>query len=183
MLKKALLISMGLVVVLLAVFFITAAMQPAEYSVERSTTIDEPTEVVFEQVNDLRNWEDWSPWADIDPDYETTYSGADSGEGAIFEWSGNAEAGSGRMTIEESRPGELVEIKLEFLEPFESTSTTSFTFDGDGEQTEVTWSMEGENDFMMKAFSLFADMDAMIGEDFEKGLDQLESAAGAASAQ
>jgi hypothetical protein len=83
------------------------------------------------------------------------------------------------MTINESHPSDKVVIKLEFIKPWEATNTTRFLLEraGNGEQAKVTWSMEGHNDFMGKAFSLFMDMDEMVGKDFEKGLSQLDKVA------
>lgn len=176
MLKKLLLAILALFVVGVVAIVIAASTQPSEFEVKRSATIDAEPSAVFPHVNNFRRWEDWSPWADLDPDMEITYSGEDEGEGAVYEWSGNQEAGSGRMTIVESTADEHVEIKLEFLAPFESMSTTEFHFEPVDGQTEVTWTMRGENDFMMKVFRLIADMDEMIGADFDRGLAQLETA-------
>jgi hypothetical protein len=81
------------------------------------------------------------------------------------------------MTILESRPHELVRIKLDFLRPFENTCTTEFAFRPDGEQTAVTWTMAGENNFMAKAIHLLINMDKMVGGDFEKGLAQMKAVA------
>ena len=47
----------------------------------------EPVEVIFEEVNSLKNWEDWSPWNQMATDMATTYSGPSSGEGAKSSWS------------------------------------------------------------------------------------------------
>jgi hypothetical protein len=91
--------------------------------------------------------------------------------------------GEGRMTLTESRPNELVRIKLEFVKPFASTADTEFTFKPQGNQTAVTWSMAGEKNFMAKAFGLFMNMDKMIGDDFEKGLAQMKSVVEAAPKQ
>ena len=95
--------------------------------------------------------------------------------GAVYTWAGNKDVGEGRMTIIESRPGELVRFKLEFLKPFEATNTAELSFKAAGSQTEVTWSMDGKCNFMMKAFGLFMDFDKMTGTDFEKGLANLKS--------
>ena len=81
------------------------------------------------------------------------------------------------MTIVESRPDELIRIKLEFLKPFENTCTAEFTFVPQGEGTAVTWSMLGNNNFVGKAFHLFMNMDAMIGAEFEKGLAAMKTEA------
>jgi hypothetical protein len=133
--------------------------------------------VVFAQVNDFHNWKAWSPWAKRDPAMEETHEGAASGTGAIYSWRGNSQVGHGRMTISESRPGELIRIKLEFLKPFKATHTAEFTFEGRGDQTVVNWIMTGRNNFLAKVFGLLMDMDKMIGGDFETGLTAMRTAA------
>ena len=87
-----------------------------------------PPPAVFAQVNDLRQWEAWSPWAKLDPAVKNTFEGAATGTGAIFRWAGNNEVGEGRMTITESRPSDLIRMKLEFLKPFAAISTTPDSF-------------------------------------------------------
>jgi hypothetical protein len=66
-------------------------------------------------------------------------------------------------------------MRLEFIKPFAATNTTEFTFKPEGEDTVVSWSMEGKNNFMGKAFCLFMNMDKMIGADFDKGLSAMKS--------
>jgi carbon monoxide dehydrogenase subunit G len=171
MLKK-ILIALAAIV---AVFVVIVALQPAEFRVARSATISAPSETVFAQVNDFHNWTAWSPWAKLDPAMKQTYEGAPAGTGAVSTWAGNKDVGEGRMTIIESRPSELIRIKLEFFKPFAATNTAEFTFKPAGDQTAVTWSMAGEKNFMAKAFGLFMNMDKMIGDDFEKGLANLKS--------
>lgn len=173
MLKK-ILIALGAVILGLVVI---VALQPAEFRVSRSTTIAAPAAAVFEQVNDFHKWDAWSPWAKIDPNMKKSHEGAPAGVGASYAWSGNDQVGEGRMTLTDSKPNELIRIKLEFLKPFAATNTTEFSFKPDGNQTAVTWSMSGTNNFIAKAFGLFMNMDKMIGGDFEKGLGQLKSAA------
>ena len=104
-----------------------------------------------------------------------TFEGPPAGTGAIYHWSGNNKVGEGRMTITESRPSDLVRIKLEFIKPFASTADTEFTFKPETNQTAVTWSMAGKKNFMSKAFGLFVNMDKLIGGDLEKGLAQLKT--------
>lgn len=177
MLKKAL-IGLAIAMVL---FLSVVALQPADFRVSRSTSVSAPPAAAFDQVNDFKRWVDWSPWAKLDPQMKTTYSGAESGVGSVYEWAGNDEVGEGRMTILECKPGELISIKLEFLKPFEATNTAEFTFKAEGDGSLVTWSMFGKNGFMGKAIHLFMDMDKMVGGDFEKGLAQLKLAAEAAA--
>jgi len=100
-----------------------------------------------------------------------------AGTGASYSWVGNSEVGEGKMTITESRPSDLVKLKLEFIKPFAATSATEFTFTPSGNATNVKWTMSGDNNFIGKAFSLFMNMDKMIGADFEKGLAQMKKVA------
>ena len=164
-------------VALVAIFIVIVALQPAEFRVTRSAIIAAPTPAVFAQVNDFHKWDGWSPWAKLDPNMKTTHEGAPAGAGAIYSWAGNSDVGEGRMTLTESRPSELVRIKLEFKKPFEATNSTEFSFEPEADKTLVTWSMAGENNFMAKAFGLVMNMDKMVGGDFEKGLAQLKSVA------
>jgi hypothetical protein len=169
---KIVLIAVAATVVVLAT---VVALRPSELRVARSTTMAAPPETVFAQVNDFHAWEAWNPWGRIDPDMESTYSGAAAGPGAQYAWVGNREVGEGRMTIIESRPGELVRIRLEFLSPFAATNTAELTFRPEGDRTAVTWSMHGHNSFIAKAIGLLMDMDQMIGGQFEKGLADLKA--------
>jgi hypothetical protein len=110
-----------------------------------------------------------------------TYEGAPAGTGAIHTWSGNREVGEGRVTITESRPNELIRIRLEMHKPIAATNTVEFTFTTEGNQTAVTWGMTGNNNFIAKALHLFMNMDKMVGGQFEQGLAQLKAVGEAAS--
>ena len=116
MLKKILI---GIAVILVA-FVVIVALQPSDFRIVRSINISAPPAAVFAQVNDFHNWEAWSPWAKLDPAAKATFEGPSAGEGAIFRWVGNEEVGEGNMTITESRPSDLIRIKLEFPEAFRS---------------------------------------------------------------
>jgi uncharacterized protein YndB with AHSA1/START domain len=177
---KTILIALAVIVIVLIVI---VALQPSEYRVARSTKISAPPAAVFAQVNDFRKWAAWNPWGKIDPAMKQNYEGAPVGVGAIYVWAGNNEVGEGRMTVTESRPSELIRIKLEFFKPFAGNSLADFTFKPEGNQTAVTWSMTGQNNFMAKAIHLFMNMDKMIGGQFEKGLANIKSIVEAPLAQ
>jgi uncharacterized protein YndB with AHSA1/START domain len=177
MIKKILIGLIGLV----ALFAVIVALQPSDFRVTRSATVAAPPATVFAQVNDFHKWEAWSPWAKLDPAVKNSFEGPVAGTGATFRWSGNNEVGEGSMTVTESRPGELIRITIDFLKPFEANNTAEFTFKPAGDQTLVTWSMYGSNNFIAKAFCLFNNMDKMLGGEFEKGLAQMKLAAEAAA--
>lgn len=180
--KKILGILLGVGVGLVVLLVIVVRMQPAQFQVERSATIAAPPATVFGLVNNFHEWEKWSPWAALDPDMTTTFEGPEAGVGAVYSWSGNDQVGEGRMEITGSEPSERIVIDLAFLKPFAATNVTTFLFAPVGDGTEVTWRMEGTNNFIAKAFNLMMDMDAMIGADFEKGLAAMGEAATESSA-
>ena len=163
------------VATVVVVFLIVVALQPSDFKVERSATLRAPAPAAFAQVNDFNNWRAWSPWEKIDPALKRQYEGPKAGTGAVYAWQGNKDVGEGRMTITESRPGELVRIKLEFFKPFAATNTAEFSFKPTGDSTAVTWSMSGQNNFLSKAICLFVDMDKMVGGMFEQGLAQMKT--------
>ena len=167
------------VATVVVVFLIVVALQPSDFRVERSATMRAPAPTAFAQVNDFQNWRVWSPWEKVDPALKRQYEGPKAGTGAVYAWQGNKDVGEGRMTITESRPGELVRIKLEFFKPFATTNTAEFSFKpssgGTNEATVVTWTMAGQNNFLSKAICLFVDMDKMVGGMFEQGLAQMKS--------
>lgn len=158
-----------------AVLGLIVAGRPAEFQVTRAALMAASAPKVFEQVNNLQNWDAWSPWAKLDPNASHVFEGPDAGAGAIMRWAGNAKVGEGSMTIVASQPSEMIRFKLEFLKPFKASNTTEFTFDSQGAQTLVTWRMSGTNNFIGKAMSLFMDCDAMVGGQFEQGLAAIKA--------
>jgi hypothetical protein len=156
-------------------FVALVASRPSTFRVERSLTMAAPAELPFGLVNSFGNWRHWSPWEKLDPAMKKTLDGPFAGPGAIYAWSGNDKAGQGKMTILESQLYERIRIQLEFIKPWQATNLTTFTFEPAPEGVTVRWVMEGQNTFMGKAFSLFMDMDGMIGKDFENGLATMKS--------
>ncbi|HEY2083535.1 MAG TPA: SRPBCC family protein, partial [Verrucomicrobiae bacterium] len=167
---KIILIAVAVLVVLLAII---VALRPADFRITRTGRISAPVGVVFDNVNDFHRWAAWSPWAKMDPNAKNTFAGPAAGPGSSMEWAGNNKVGAGRMTILESRPNEAIQIKLEFFRPFKATHLAEFTFKPEGNQTAVTWTMTGKNNFMGKAFTLLMNCDKMIGSQFEQGLANL----------
>lgn len=159
---------------------IIVATRPADFHVERTATILAPAPTVFALVNDFKKWGQWSPYEKMDPAMKKTYEGQPAGTGAIYTWAGNSKAGVGKATIVESKPDELVRIRLDFEKPFAGTATATFTFRPAGERTQVTWALDGTNDFVAKAVHLVLNMDRMVGGQFEDGFADLGRAAAAA---
>ncbi|MEP6787817.1 MAG: SRPBCC family protein [Acidobacteriota bacterium] len=175
MIKKAILGILALIVIIVVIFCAAVSMQPEDFKITRSATMNASPDKVFEQVNDFHKWDAWSPWARLDPTMKTTYSGPVSGTGSSYSWVGNNEVGEGKMAITASHPSEHVAIDLEFIKPFAAKNVTEFMFKPDGDKTTVTWTMAGKNNFVAKGFNMVMNMDKIVGSDFEKGLAQLKT--------
>ncbi len=152
-----------------------ASKQPDTFKVTRTARMDAPPSTIFPHVNNLQNWHDWSPWAKLDPHSKTEFEGPAEGSGAKMSWAGNNKVGVGSMTIVESRPGEYIRFKLEFLKPMKATNTAEFNFAPDGGATTVAWTMTGTNNFMGKIMGMLMNCDKMVGGQFEKGLADLKA--------
>jgi hypothetical protein len=167
--------------VLIVIFVGIVFTRPDTFHVERSATMPAPPAAIYPLINDFHRWSEWSPWDKLDPAMKKDYEGT-SGVGAKYHWVGNDKVGEGRMTITDTQPSDKVVIQLEFMKPFEATNVTTFTLLPSAVGTQVRWAMDGPQNFMAKAFSLFMNMDQMIGKDFESGLSAL-SALSATEAQ
>ncbi|MGD9545891.1 MAG: SRPBCC family protein [Methylocystis sp.] len=181
----------GCAVALLA---LVVYLQPDHFVVRREAVIDASPRKVFAAINNLHEWESWSPWAKLDPNAEIRYEGPASGPGATFEWSGDKNVGAGRMTIVDSRPGERVDLKLDMRKPIAAIHDVSFVLAPEGEaateghwlaralgfgggsgarKTHVVWSMSGKAGLASKAMCLVLNRDKMVGQRFEQGLENL----------
>jgi len=169
-----------LVIVLVLVAFISS--RPAKFHIERSTSIAAAPEAVYGRIVNFHQWAEWSPWEKLDPTMKKSFSGAESGTGAVYDWSGAGKVGQGRMTVTEAQPPSKVIIRLEFIKPFTATCVTTFDVVPEGSGSNVVWTMDGDNDFMSKAMGLFMNMDKSVGGDFERGLGQLKTVAESAPA-
>jgi hypothetical protein len=85
------------------------------------------------------------------------------------------------MEITDAVEPSKVQIALQFLKPFKSSSTTTFELVERDGATNVTWQMVGPKTFMTRVMGIFTSMDKVVGKDFEKGLDRLKTAAVASS--
>lgn len=174
----------GVILVLLyfglALLAAVIIMQPDRFIVTREAVIDAPPDRVFALINDLRNWEGWSPWLKLDPDARRSYSGPAAGAGAGFEWTGGSKVGAGSMTILDSSPSERIDLRLEMRKPFKGSSDVFFRLSPEHGRTRVAWTMTGRNTLLSKAMNLVSKRDKMVGGQFEAGLANLNALASGA---
>jgi len=162
-------------VAVIGLIVLIAATKPDEWTIQRQGTIPGPAAKVFPYMDDLHKFQEWSPWAKLDPNVKLTYDGPASGSGANFSWEGSSKVGMGQMTITESRPNDLVRCRLDFIKPMRCTNTQELTLKPEGSQTIVTWTISGNAPFFFKLFLVFASADKMMGENLERGLANLKA--------
>jgi hypothetical protein len=158
----------------IAIVLVLALTKPNTFAVQRAISIRAPAETIFPLINDFHQWGTWSPYENKDPGMKRTYSGAESGKGAVYAWDGNSNVGSGRMEILDTSVPSKIVIKLDFFKPFEGHNTAEFTMLPQGDATNLTWVMHGPARFMSKVMQVFMNLDNMIGRDFEAGLANLK---------
>ena len=165
-----------IIVLLIGVAMVVGFLMPREQHVERSITITADPAVIFDQINNLKNWENWSPWIKLDPASIRNYSDPAAGTGAYYTWSSeNENVGKGKMTILDSKPNSLNTTQLEF-EGMEK-ALGYFKLEPDEEGTKLTWAFDanmGSNPFY-RLMGLM--MDKMLGASFNEGLAAIKKTA------
>lgn len=170
---KALKIIGIVLLVLVVLIVILGVIAPKDYSVERSTIINAPAQLVFNHVKFWRNWQAWSPWAEMDSTMKVTVTGIDGTPGSIYQWSGE-KVGTGEMTNTGITEKEEMTYHLHFIKPWESESDGYVRLTDAEGSTKASWSFYGKNPFPWNVMTLFMSMDKMMGKDFERGMALLK---------
>lgn len=170
---KALKYLLYVVLTLAALLGILGVFAKKTYHIERSITIDAPKAMVYEQVRLFKNFHDWSPWSQLDPNMKLTYAGTDGEVGSSYTWVGNDEVGEGTQTMKAVAPDRL-DLQLDFKRPFESSTPVFFNIVGDEEKTKVTWGFDPKLPFPVNIWAMFTDIDKAMGTDYERGLGYLK---------
>ena len=149
---------------------------PGITRLERTANIAAPTQTVFEQINDLKNWKNWSPWFQLDPAMRIQYSQPSSvGVGAYYTWaSENKNLGKGKLTILDAKPLENVHCNLDFDGMGASFSDFKLIAK-DSLNTQITWSFEKDHGLnpLSRWFGIF--MNSALGPDYDKGLVNIKA--------
>ena len=70
-----------------------------------------------------------------------------------------------------------VSVKVDWLKPFEAHNLNEFTIHAQGDEAEVTWSIQASNLYPMKVIRVFSSMQSEFGKHMESGLKHLKSVA------
>ncbi len=159
---------------IVALIVILGVVAPKTYDVSRSIVVNKPLAEVYNYLKFIKNQDQWSPWAEKDPDMEKTFTGTDGEIGFISAWVGNKDVGSGEQELTGFKENEEVASQLRFLKPWKSTSDAYLRVFQEGEATKVVWGFTGHNKFPISIMMLFMNMDKAVGGDFEQGLSKLK---------
>lgn len=168
-LKKAAL-WLGLFLLALVLF---SLVLPAEISVKRSISIHAPMYRVFDQVNDVRNWDRWSPWKQMDPGMVMSYSNPPVGEKAFYKWeSADKRIGKGTLTLSKVVTDEEIVTTMDFAGRGQETAV--FHFAHVNNNIELTWSMTTRVGVMpwSKYYGLI--LRSELRKQFDKGLADIK---------
>ncbi|MBT8259977.1 MAG: SRPBCC family protein [Bacteroidia bacterium] len=165
------------IVLILLILFIGSstyvAVQPSAYDVSRTRTIEAPSVVIYNEIIDFKNWSDWSPWVEKDPTLTFTYPEQTRGVDGSYSWEGKDGKGSMKTLAAVDNDSIWQELKFENFPP----TNVYWKLNKNGQHTDVNWGMTSEEmGFIMKFFALISGgIDNMIGPDYERGLEKLDS--------
>ena len=149
---------------------------PSEYDVSLKVIINQNKDELFEYLKYLRNQDEFSVWARMDPSQKNTYRGVDGEVGCVNRWESDKNSvGVGEQEIKSIIEGERIDYELRFIKPFESTSAAFISTKAINPTTnKVTWGYHGIMPYPTNLFLLVMDMEQMIGKDLEGGLANLK---------
>jgi uncharacterized protein YndB with AHSA1/START domain len=164
------------VATIIAIPFVVALFIQKDYSVIRTITIDKPITEVFDYVKHLKNQDNFSQWAQMDPDMVTIYRGTDATVGFVSAWaSENPDVGVGEQEIIAIEEGKRINFELRFISPFEATEPAYMITEAvNANQTKVDWGSSGHFAYPTNLMLLFVDFETMVGANLQQGLDTLK---------
>lgn len=169
-LKRILIGLVGIAVLIL----IVAGIVKNDYAVQREIVINKPKQQVFDYLKFLKNQDNWSKWASLDPNMKKEFKGTDATVGFTSSWVSD-KAGTGEQEIKKITDGERIDYELRFLKPMKSTSEAYMTTESvDSNHTKIKWGFTGSIPYPMNIIMVFMDMDKEVGKDFETGLNNLK---------
>lgn len=161
---------------IIALLLVTAIFVKKEYKITREISITKPRQVVFDYVKLLKNQNNFSVWAQADPNMKKEFRGTDGTIGFVSGWDSPVEnVGKGEQEIIGITEGERIDYELRFMEPMESKDHAFMSMTPlSDESTKVVWGFDGVMNYPTNLMLLFMDMDAMLGKDLEQGLANLK---------
>jgi Polyketide cyclase / dehydrase and lipid transport len=162
-----------IILLALAAFLFWVSRKPDDFTVSRQININAMPADIFPWINNLKNMNQWNPWAGQDPKSTIAYEGPEEGPGAIYTWSGGKQ-GAGKFTILDVKYLSEINCRLEMIKPFAADNKVQYSIREGNGITIIIWAMSGKNAFIHKLMQTFFSMDNMVGKEFERGLANLK---------
>lgn len=164
------------IAILIAIPLVVALFTKKDYAVEREIIINKPKQEVFDYIKFLKNQDNYSVWATIDPAMKKEYKGTDGTVGFISAWESKIDdVGKGEQEIMKIIDGERLDFQLRFKIPFEANDDAYMVTETIAEnQTKVKWGFKGKMSYPMNFMLLFMNMEKMLGNDLATGLSNLK---------
>ncbi len=161
---------------LVSIVLVIGIFMNKSYHIERSVTIDTPANEIFDYIKYLKDMDSYSYWSKIDPGMRRRYDGTDGTVGFVAYWSGNSEVGKGHQVITAIKDNTGIEYEIVYQEPRQSSVKSSMiVVPIDRETAKVTWSMDGIMNYPLNIMLPLLDMNRVLGEKLEAGLQNLKS--------
>jgi effector-binding domain-containing protein len=154
---------------------IYVATKDGEFNTESSRLINAPAPMLFREVADLSNWKTWNAWREKEG-MNMDVAGESSGENASLNWQAE-NIRDGRITNISVIPYSKIEQDLVMQTIIgEAEGRIYWTFEPEGDQTRVSWRLEGNQSFKDKlAFTVQDDdLTDVFHPVFEQSLENLE---------
>ena len=163
----------GIIVLLL----IIGLFLKKDYSISTEVIINKPKAAVFDYLKFLKNQNKFSVWASLDPNMKTEFRGTDGTEGFVSAWDSDMKnVGKGEQEILKIVDGERIDYEIRFLKPYKSVSWAFLsTAAVNDNQTRVRWEFNGNMKYPTNLMLLFMNMEKMVGNDLNKGLQNLKT--------
>ncbi|GAB4092364.1 SRPBCC family protein [Flaviaesturariibacter terrae] len=159
---------------LVAIGLIAAAFMSKEMTVEQSMVINKPADSVFGYVKYLKNQNDYSKWAQMDPAMHKEFHGTDAQPGFVSAWEGNKDVGKGEQTIKAiDEAARRVEYQIHFVRPFESNADAWMVTSDKNGASEVRWGFHTRMPWPMNLMTPF--MKGSVEKDLKTGLTNLKN--------
>ena len=149
---------------------------PGSVSVERRLTIAAAPEVLFPLLDSPQAFTHWSPWSTPGADVRYAFDGPTEGVGASLQWEGGAfPMASGSYTITAVEDRRRVELRLQLPLLGKTHSTFELSPTPDAKATLVIWRFRDDVGFNLPRRLLWLVVDATLGPQFERGLENLRA--------
>ena len=169
------LIALYIVGGIIVLFLLAGLVISKDMAVTKEVIINKPKADVFNYIKYLKNQENYSKWATLDPNMINEFRGTDGSPGFVSAWQGNKKVGKGEQEIKAVSEGRI-DTELRFEKPFKSVAQATMTTEAAGDNaTRVTWGFTSKMNYPMNVMKLFMNMNEMIGKDFSYGLNKLKT--------